>query len=162
VNGHAGASENDELDQLLRGVGQVCIAASLLDSTLAYVCMIIDGWSGDQYDDVLSNGRIVEEYGKLVKRLEAAGFGPEARKILEDTKRLRRARNRVVHSVMMTEVKMGRFYDAWHPRTRATWPVEPAKLNQLAEDLRQCNYRAGKFVDDWADLAERDGWPELP
>jgi hypothetical protein len=162
MNDPADDSEDDELNQLRLGVGQVCIAASLLESTLAYVCMIIDGWSDEKYDDVLGNGSTMHEYKNLARRLEAAGFGPEARSIYDDARKLFKERHRVVHSVMMTEVKMGRFYDAWHPKSRQTWLVDPGNLHQLAEDLKQCNHKAGTFVDDWEERAERDGWPEVP
>jgi hypothetical protein len=162
MNDPVRGSEDDDLDRLLRGVGQVCIAASLLESTLAYVCMIIDRWDDDKYDDVLGKGRTMQEYEKITRRLEAAKFGPGARSIYDNARNLFDKRHRVVHSVMMTEMKMGRFYDAWHPKTGKTWPVDPVDLRQLAVDLERCNHKAGTFADDWAERAEREGWPEVP
>lgn len=159
------SAEYDDLDQLIRGVGQVCIAASMLEAELALLALTLDNWSDEKYREVLSRtGQALREYGDLVPRLEAFGFGPDARKLFEDTQRLLRARNRVVHSVMMIEVKADNeeFYEAWNARGDETWEVHPAELVKLAEDLTQLVVEADAFAYAWEQRAKHDGWPVLP
>jgi hypothetical protein len=159
------APEYYELDRLVRGVGQVCISASMLESRLAFLTMTLDFWTDEKYREVLSQtGRAVREYRDLVPRLEAFGLGPDVPKLLEDAERLLRARNRVVHSVLMIELKTDneQFYEAWNARADETWEVNPTDLQQLAEDLAQLVIEANAFACAWEQRAERDGWPLLP
>jgi hypothetical protein len=165
TNAEDPGSDHAELDQLVRGVGQVCIAASGLEAQLAFLALTLDNWSDEKFREVLSHtGRALDEYKSLVSRLEAFGLGSDPRWLLDEATRLLRARNRVVHSVMMIEVKAAteRVYEAWHARSDETWEVRPADLHKLAEDLTRLTGEADAFAHAWEQRAERDGWPVLP
>jgi hypothetical protein len=152
------------LDQLVRGVGQVCISASLLEWSLTYLTGLMQDWDDAQLRAVFSRtGGPLKEYRLLVPRLEALGVGPAACQLGDDAGRLLQERNRVVHSVMMLEIKATneRLYEAWHAKRDTMWPVDPAVLNKLALDLADCTAQVTGFAQAWEERAERDGWPDL-
>lgn len=111
-----------------------------------------------------STGQALREYRDLVSRLEAFGLGPDPRTLLEEATKLLQARNRVVHSVMMIDMKGASepVYEAWHAKADVTWEVDPAALRELAENLSQLCAEAEGFGLAWEERAERDGWPVLP
>ncbi|HEY2640705.1 MAG TPA: hypothetical protein VGI66_12585 [Streptosporangiaceae bacterium] len=158
-------SDHAELDRLVRGIGQVCISASMLEAELAFLALTLDDWKDEKYRAVLSNtGRALREYKALVPRLEAFGLGPDPRTLLDEATRLLHERHRVVHSVMMIEVKGANepVYEAWHARSDETRDIDPAELYKLAEDLGLLFIEAHAFARGWEERAERDGWPVLP
>jgi hypothetical protein len=125
---------------------------------------VIEFWADEKFTTVISQpGGPLKAYCKLVSRLEALGFGPDATQLAEDAGRLLGDRNRVVHSVLMTGTKAADepLYEAWHARTDTMWPVAPEDLKWLAQDLSQCAAEETAFAEAWQERAERDGWPDL-
>lgn len=160
VNQQLEQQADTELDQLVRGVGQVCISASMLEWALTYLTGLIENWDDAKHRDVLGHpGEPLRKYRTLVPRLEAFGLGPDVGQLADDAGRLLNERNRVVHSVMMIETKAANepLYEAWHARSDTVWPVEPAALNALARDLAQCTVEVTAFTHAWEERAERDG-----
>jgi hypothetical protein len=160
----ADESIEHETAQLISGVGQVCIVASMLEWALTYLTGLIDNWDDEKHRKVFSSpGQPLKEYRNLVPRL----FLPlreDAAQLADDAGRLLAERHRVVHSVMMIETKAAneQLYEAWHARTDTTWQVVPEDLTTLAIDLGQCVMEATAFAHAWQERAERDGWPILP
>jgi hypothetical protein len=154
----------DEEDAITLGVGEVCIAASSLEWSLAYLTSVL--WrKGDTWFVGLCSrpGRTLPTFAKFVRSL--AFLAPElqlqAERILADAKRLLMQRHRVVHSVMVGELEPGsHVFEAWHARSGDTWPVEAADLSRLAADLKQCAMQADEFGTKWEERAEREGWCE--
>jgi hypothetical protein len=94
---------DEEMNQLVSGVGHVCILASALEFSLAYLTGMIDQWDDDKHRDVLATpGRPLREYRNLVPRLFLA-LRADAAQLADDAGRLLAERNRVVHSVMMID-----------------------------------------------------------
>jgi hypothetical protein len=152
------------LDLLVRGVGQVCISASMLEWSLTYLTGLIENWDDAKHRDVLGRpGEPLKRYRALVPRLEAFGLGRDADRLAGEAGRLLMERNRVVHSVMMIETKAANepLYEAWHAKSDTKWPVDPVALNTLAHDLAQCVAEVSGFTHAWEERAERDGWPVL-
>ncbi len=150
--------------QLVTGVGQVCISASMLEWALTYLTGLIENWDDAKHREVFGcAGQPLKEYRNLVPRLEAFGLGRDVAQLADDAGRLLAERHRVVHSMMMAETKADNelLYEAWHARTDTTWPVVPEDLNALARDLALCAADANAFAGAWAERAERDGWPVL-
>ena len=145
------------LDQLVRGVGQVCISASMLERSLTYLTGLIENWDDAKYCEVL--GRTGEPLRRYRARVpaDAFGLGPDVGQLADEAGRLLEARNRVVHSVMMIEAKATNelFYEAWHARSDSVWPVDPLGLHTLALDLGQCMAEVNEFADAWEERAER-------
>ena len=80
-----------------------------------------------------------------------------AEKILADAQRLLAQRHRVVHSAVVNERDPdSHFYEAWHAKSNIIWPVVPADLNSLADDLARCAGEADAFGAAWEEHAERD------
>ncbi len=150
--------------QLVSGVGQVCISASMLEWALTYLTGLIENWDDAKHREIYGNpGRPLKEYRNLVPRLEAFGLGSDVAQLADDARRLLAERHRVVHSMMMAETKADNepLYEAWHARTDTTWLVVPEDLNALARDLALCAAEATVFANAWQERAERDGWPVL-
>src|SRR5258708_38917725 len=86
-----------EVAQLVSGVGQVCVSASMLDWALTYLTGLIDDWDDEKHRKVFScPGQPLREYRDLVPRL----FVPlreDAAKLADDAGRLLAERHRVVH-----------------------------------------------------------------
>lgn len=62
--------------QLVSGVGQVCICASMLEWALTYLTGLIENWDDPKHSEVFgSPGQPLREYRNLVPRLEAFGLG---------------------------------------------------------------------------------------
>jgi hypothetical protein len=153
---------DEKMNQLVSAVGHVCILASALEFSLAYLTGMIDQWDDDKHRDVLATpGRPLREYRNLVPRIFPA-LRADAAQLADDAEVLLTERNRVVHSVMMLETADEPRYEAWHARTDTTWPVVPEDLNALAHDLASCAAEATGFAMAWQERAERDGWPVLP
>lgn len=147
--------------QLVCGVGQVCIAASALEWSLAYLTGLIENWDDDKHQKVLSRpGQPLTKYRNLAPQLESSGIGSDAVQLANDAERLLADRHRVVHSVMMADNE--RRYEAWHAKNDTTWSVVPEDLNTLARDLALCAAEANAFAEAWKERAERDGWPTFP
>jgi hypothetical protein len=81
-------------------------------------------------------GRPLKEFEKVVPQLERV-FGSDVSRLRADAERLLRERHRVVHSVMLlgTDAAGSARYEAWHPKSNATEPVEARRLYELAHDL---------------------------
>ena len=146
--------------QLVRGVGQVCISASMLEWALTCLTGMIENWDDDKHRELVGHpGRALNTYRALVPRLEALGLGPDVAHLADDAQRLLAERHRVVHSVMMTANESR--YEAWHPRRDITWAADPAALHPLALDLTLCMAEVTAFAGAWKERSERDGWPIL-
>jgi hypothetical protein len=153
---------DQKVNQLVNGVGHVCILASALEFSLAYLTGTIDHWDDDKHRKVLGTpGRPLQEYRNLVPRLFLA-LRADAAQLADDADRLLAERNRVVHSVMMLETADEPRYKAWHAKTGTTWPVVPEVLSALAHDLASSAAEATGFALAWEERANRDGWPVLP
>jgi hypothetical protein len=148
-----------ERDEFVRGIGEVCISASSLEWSLAYLAAIVRYRGSDDKFRVIARtpGEPLKEFRKVVRSpgvlqaLEQA----EAEKILVAAERLLDKRNRVVHSAIMDELEPGtRFYDAWHAKSNSIWSVDPVHLNSLARDLMQCAAAADAFGTAWEERAE--------
>lgn len=152
----------DEEDAIIRGVGEVCIAASSLEWSLTYLTSVLwrkgDAW----FVAVFSRpGQTLPTFAKFVRSLKtlAPELQPQAERILADANRLIMQRHRVVHSVMVGELEPGtRVFEAWHAKSGTIWPVEAADLNRLAADLKQCAAQADDFGTEWEDRAEHERW----
>lgn len=150
--------------RLVSGVGQVCVSASALEWALTYLTGVIAGWEDPEYARVLGRpGQPLREYQQLVPRLEAFGLGPDPGRLAADAERLLGQRHRVVHSVMLAEVRADNtgLYEAWHAKTDTTWPVVPEDLSVLASDLALRAAEAAALAEAWLARSERDGWPDL-
>jgi len=150
--------------ELVCGIGQVCISASMLEWALTYLTGLIENWDDAKHREVFGKtGQPLKEYRHLVPRLEAFGLGSDVAQLADDAGRLLAERHRVVHSMMMAETKADNqpLYEAWHARTDTTWPVVPEDLNTLARDLSLCAAEATAFASAWQERAEHDGWPVL-
>jgi hypothetical protein len=154
-----------DFDAVVRGVGQVCIAASSLEWSMAYCSSVLrcagDAWFISVY---AAPGRTRTEFRKLMR--DVAAKSPEqlanAERLLADAENLLNRRNRVVHSVVASERDPdSRFYDAWHAKADTVWPVDPAELRSLAEDLGRCASEIDDFGTAWEEGTEHDGWPDL-
>lgn len=136
------AKERAELAmaRLVNGVGQVCISASSLEWSLAYLTGVVEGWDDEKFAHVIARvRRPLEEFHKVMPKLEIFGADDLAR-ILADAEALLGRRGRVVHSVMMldTTVASAAVYEAWHAKTDATWTVVAEDLNALALEIMNC------------------------
>jgi hypothetical protein len=154
-----------DLDDLVWGVGHVCIAASSLEWSMAYCASVIrcagDAWFVSVY---AAPGQTRSEFQKLMRDV-AARF-PEhqadTERLVADAKYLLDQRNRVVHSAVASERDPdSRFHEAWHAKTDTIWPVDPVELRNLAHDLERCAREIDDFGTAWEERAERDGWPDL-
>jgi hypothetical protein len=152
-------------DAVVQGVGEVCIAASSLEWSMAYCTSVIrcagDAWFIKVY---AAPGQTRKEFQELMRDV-AARF-PEQKatseRLLADAKDLLDQRNRVVHSAVVSERDPGsRFYDAWHAKTDTVWPVDPEGLRNLAHRIDRCAREIDDFGTVWEERAERDGWPDL-
>ncbi len=126
--------------QLVNGVGQVCISASSLEWSLAYLTGVVNGWDDEKFTHVIARVRQpLEEFRKVVPELKIFGTEDLA-KLLADAEALLGRRARVVHSVMMldTTVASAAVYEAWHAKTDTTWTVVPEDLNALALEIMNC------------------------
>jgi hypothetical protein len=153
-------------DDLARAVGQVCISASTLEWTLAYLTSVLRRWSDAKFVEVVSRpGQPLHDFRALVSSLatiQAPELQAGAGRILADAEGLLKQRHRVVHSVMIDELEPGsRLYDAWHAKTNALWSVDLGDLHDLARDLEGCARAADAFGAAWEQYAERAGWPDL-
>jgi hypothetical protein len=144
-----------ELDAVERGIGQVCIAASSLEWSMAYCTSVLrrtgEAWFIGVY---ASPGQTRKEFHKLVRAV-GARF-PELRadveRLLADAEELLNRRNRVVHSAVANERDPdSRFYEAWHAKTDSVWPIEPEELRCLALDLALCASKIDTFGAAWED-----------
>jgi len=126
--------------QLVNGVGQVCISASSLEWSLAYLTGVVKGWDDEKFTHVIASVRQpLEEFRKVVPELEIFG-AEDLAKLLADAEALVGRRGRVVHSVMMLDgtVASTAVYEAWHARTDTTWTVVPDDLNAPALEIMNC------------------------
>lgn len=127
----------EQMDRLVGGVGSVCIAATALEYSLAFLTHAVEGWDDAKLAQVQSMpGRPLKEFEKVVPQLERV-FGSNVSRLRADAERLLRERHRVVHSVMLlgTDAAGSARYEAWHPKSNATEPVEARGLYELAHDL---------------------------
>jgi hypothetical protein len=155
----------DEDEAIVRGVGAVCISASSLEWSLAYLTSVLwrkgDAWFVDVF---CRPGKPLKTFRKFVGSLEvlAPELKPQAEQILTDAHRLLSQRHRVAHSAMMGKLQPGsNAYEAWHGKTDTMWSVEPAELQSLAHDLNRCAAEADTFGAAWEERAERDHWADL-
>lgn len=89
--------------QLVNGVGQVCISASSLEWSLAYLTGVVMGWDDEKFNHVIAHVRQpLEEFRKVVPELTIFGTEDLA-KLLSDAEALLGKRGQVVHSVMMLD-----------------------------------------------------------
>jgi hypothetical protein len=85
----------------------------------------------------------------------------DAEKMLADAQRLLGRRNRVVHSVVASDLDPdSRLYEAWHAKTDVVWSVVPADLSSLAGDLERCARDVDTFGATWEERAESANWPD--
>jgi hypothetical protein len=143
---------DDAEDQVLRGIGEVCIAASRLEGAMAFLAMTVQNWSDEKYRRVQSrSGKAMRAFEALVPELEECGLGSDARSILADAAALRDLRNRAVHSVMMFELREAnqRLYQAWHARSDELWDIDPAELHELALKLAAAASKTDDLGYDW-------------
>jgi hypothetical protein len=148
-----------ERDELVRGIGEVCISASSLEWSLAYLTAVVRyRGNDDKFREIARTpGGPLKEFRKVVRSpgVLRAPEQAEAEKILGDAERLLDNRNRVVHSAIMDELEPGsRLYDAWHAKSNSIWSVDPVDLNNLARDLMQCAAAADAFGIAWEERAE--------
>ena len=143
----------------VRGIGEVCISASSLEWSLAYLTAVVRyRGNDDKFREIARTpGGPLKEFRKTA-RCSAVLEAPdqaEAEKILADAERLLDDRNRVVHSAIIDELEPGsRLYDVWHARSNRIWSVDPEDLNNLARDLKQCAAAADAFGTAWEECAE--------
>jgi hypothetical protein len=155
----------EEIDDVVRGVGQVCISASSLEWSLAYCTSVLRCKGDDWFVGVFASpGQPLKQFRKLTNAVAARM--PELRadteQLLATAEQLLAQRHRVVHSAMTGELDPdSRACEAWHARTDAMWSVVPADLNSLALDLAQCAIEVDAFGTAWEERANRDGWPLL-
>ena len=149
-----------DLDAVVRGVGEVCIAASSLEWSMAYCASVVrcegDAWFIGVY---AASGQTRKEFRNLM--LDVAARFPEHRpnseRLLADAEDLLNRRNRVVHSAVASERDpSSRFYEAWHAKTDTLWPMDPVELRNLAHDLDRCAREIDDFGTAWEERAERD------
>ena len=148
-----------ERDELVRGIGEVCISASSLEWSLAYLAAVMRyRGSDDKFRDIARTpGGPLKEFRKVVRSpgVLHAQEQAKAEKILVAAERLIDNRNRVVHSAIMDELEPGsRLYDAWHAKSNSMWSIDPVDLNNLARDLMQCAAAADAFGTAWEERAE--------
>lgn len=153
-------------DELVRSVGEVCISASSLEWCLAYLTSVLRRWSDERFINTASrSGAPLREFRSVVRSLavlQVPELQDEAERILADAERLLGQRHRIVHSVVLDELEPGsRLYEAWHAKSEDIWSVDPANLNNLARDLKQCAAAADAFGTAWEERAEDSGWPDL-
>lgn len=147
----------DELDDLVRGVGQVCVSASHLERSMAYCASVVRCKSDDWFVSALSRpGRPLKEFRALV-RLIRTTF-PVMRADLDDllprAEHLLRERHHVVHSVMTLELDPDTsHYDAWHASSDTAWDVNPAVLSDLARQITACGSEIDAFGTAWDERA---------
>src|SRR6185437_873427 len=61
-------SDNEE-DRVLRGIGEVCVAASRLEGAMAFLAMTMQSWSDEKYCQVQSrSGEVIKAFEALVPR----------------------------------------------------------------------------------------------
>jgi hypothetical protein len=153
------------MDDLVRGVGSVCISASTLEWSLAYLTSVLRRWGDDKFVKVVSrSGEPLREFRKVVRSLAVLQRPEqaEAEEILADVERLLALRHRIVHSVMVEDLDPGgRLYEAWHAKSGDIWSVNPPDLNNLARDIKLCAAQVDTFGTRWEEQADRDGWPDL-
>jgi hypothetical protein len=156
---------HEEMDDVVRGVGQVCISASSLEWSLAYCSSVLRCMGNDWFVGVFSSpGQPLKQFRKLTSAVAARmpELGADIGQLLATAEQLLTQRHRVVHSAMMGELDPGsRLYEAWHAKTDVMWPVVPADLKGLARDLAQCAREVDAFGTAWEERANRDGWPLL-
>jgi hypothetical protein len=148
-----------ERDELVRGIGEICISASSLEWSLAYLTAVVRyRGNDDKFRDIARTpGGPLKEFRKVARSpgVLQAPEQAEAEKILVAAERLLDNRNRVVHSAIMDELEPGsRLYDAWHAKSNSIWSVDPDALNNLARDLMQCAAAADAFGTAWEECAE--------
>jgi hypothetical protein len=155
----------EEMDEVVRGVGQVCISATSLEWSLAFCTCVVRGEGNEWLIQVCRQpGQPLKMFRKLVRTvaIRMPELGADTKKLLADAEQLLEQRHRVVHSAMAGELEPGsRLHGAWHARTDTTWPIIPAELNDLARDLALCAREVDAFGTAWEERAERDGWPDL-
>ena len=143
---------DDAEDRVLRGIGEVCVAASRLEGAMAFLAMTVQNWSDEKYCQVQSrSGEAVRAFEALVPELEKCGLGSDARSIIADATALRDLRNRAVHSVMMFELREAnqRLYQAWHAKSDELWDVDPAELHELALKLAAAASKTDDLGYNW-------------
>lgn len=143
---------DDAEDRVLRGIGEVCVAASRLEGAMAFLAMTVQNWNDEKYCQVQSrSGEVMRTFEALVPELEKCGLGSDARSILADATALRDLRNRTVHSVMMFELREAnqRLYQAWHARSDELWNVDPAELHELALKLAAAASKTDDLGYNW-------------
>ena len=154
----------DEEDAIIRGIGQVCIAASLLEWSLAYLTSVLWRKGDSWFVDVFSTpGRTLPTFGKFIRSLAvlAPDLHPPAGEIKARADGLLMQRNRVVHSVMVGELEPGsRVFEAWHAKSDIIWPVSAADLTRLVAELDQCTAQADDFGAKWEERAARERWSD--
>lgn len=132
---------------------------------MAYCASVVrckgDAWFISVY---AAPGQTRKEFRKLMRDM-AARFPEQqanSERLLGDAVDLLDQRNRVVHSVVGSERDPeSRFYEAWHAKTGTVWPVDPAELRNLAQDLDRCTREIDDFGTAWEERAEREGWSDL-
>ena len=148
-------ADNDRFsdeDRVLRGIGEVCVAASRLEGAMAFLAMTMQSWSDEKYRQVQSrSGEVMKAFEAVVPELEKCGLGSDARSILADATALRDLRNRAVHSVMMFELREAnqRLYQAWHAKSDELWNVDPAELHELALKLAAAASKTDDLGYNW-------------
>jgi len=153
---------DDELDQLIHGVGMVCIAASGLEWALTFLMGEVENWGDEKMRTVLARlnreKAPAQQFRKLARRLEAFGLGPDVIRLADDASLLLEERHRVVHSVMMIETRAADepLYEAWHAKSDTMWPVDPSRLHDLADRITQCTAEVTGLTHAWEERAERD------
>ncbi|MGH3409819.1 MAG: hypothetical protein ACRDRJ_46105, partial [Streptosporangiaceae bacterium] len=108
------------IDQLAKGVGRVCIAASKLEWHLNYMTCVIKGIDFDKYPQEARSG-VLGKFKSIRAQLIDI-FGPEAATLAREAEDLLHKRNRVVHSASIhRSITADRFRSDSCPRSFPRW-----------------------------------------
>jgi hypothetical protein len=97
----------EEMDDVVRGVGQVCISASSLEWSLAYCSSVLRCMGDDWFIGVFSSpGQPLKQFRKLTSAVAARmpELQADTEQLLATAEQLLVQRHRVVHSAMMGQL----------------------------------------------------------
>jgi hypothetical protein len=125
------------MDQLVNGVGCVCMSAAGLEWSLGYLVHAMHGWDDETLAKMMGPpGKVWMEFDKLcTERLQP--LGPDVEELRSTVESLRRERNQIVHSVwLLSEAASDSpVVELWHPRSDATRTVVAEDLFDLANRI---------------------------
>ena len=151
---------DEEMDEVARGIGRVCISASSREWSLAYCTSVLRRAGDEWFINVWAGpGQPLKEFRKLVRAV-AIRF-PELRAdvdmMLANAERFLALRHRAVHSVVASELDPdSQLYDAWHAKTDLVWSIVPGDLDNLAGELERCAREVDAFGAAWEERANSD------